>query len=149
MRPQRTPNSSASPRTVWRNMPSTRTGSWRSPTNSCAGPAPANVRGSTTWEPRTLAGRKAAIFAPPRAAPGRGSRRRPFHVEKDSSLDPVLRSGMALDEKTLERLVREQRSAAPKPAAKLAEATELFEEYVRPAVPGEPPKSRGLRAQGY
>src|SRR5688572_29706748 len=75
---------------------------------------------------------------------------RPFPLEKDSSLKEVPSPGMPLDEKTLERLVQEQRLAGPKkPAVEIKEATELFEEYVRPVQPGEAPKSKGLRAQGY
>ncbi|HUR26454.1 MAG TPA: 6,7-dimethyl-8-ribityllumazine synthase [Candidatus Thermoplasmatota archaeon] len=64
---------------------------------------------------------------------------------------------MALDEKTLERMLKAQKDAlekakpAQKPANPAAqpERTDLFEEYVRPAAPGEPPKPKGLAAAGY
>jgi 6,7-dimethyl-8-ribityllumazine synthase len=64
---------------------------------------------------------------------------------------------MALDEKTLERMLKAQKDALDKakPAAKpatpaaQAERTDLFEEYVRPAQPGEAPKPKGLKAAGY
>lgn len=64
---------------------------------------------------------------------------------------------MALDEKTLERMLKAQKDALEKakPAAKAPtpvaqpERTDLFEEYVRPAGPGESPKPKGLNAAGY
>ncbi|MEA3135721.1 MAG: 6,7-dimethyl-8-ribityllumazine synthase [Thermoplasmata archaeon] len=63
---------------------------------------------------------------------------------------------MALDEKTLERMLKAQKDALEKakPTAKAtapapAERTDLFEEYVRPAAPGEGPKPKGLNAAGY
>jgi 6,7-dimethyl-8-ribityllumazine synthase len=64
---------------------------------------------------------------------------------------------MALDEKTLERMLKAQKDALEKakPAAKAPtpsappERTDLFEEYVRPAGAGEPAKPKGLNAAGY
>ncbi len=64
---------------------------------------------------------------------------------------------MALDEKTLERMLKAQKDAlekakpAHKPATPAAppERTDLFEEYVRPSAPGETPKPKGLNAAGY
>lgn len=68
---------------------------------------------------------------------------------------------MALDEKTLERMLKAQKDALEtskrnaagaqaKPAQpNPAERTDLFEEYVRPPGPGESPKPKGLNAAGY
>ncbi|MFA5943628.1 MAG: 6,7-dimethyl-8-ribityllumazine synthase [Candidatus Thermoplasmatota archaeon] len=64
---------------------------------------------------------------------------------------------MALDEKTLERMLKAQKDAldkarpAHKPAVPAApvDRTDLFEEYVRPAQPGDAPKPKGLKAAGY
>lgn len=56
------------------------------------------------------------------------------------------------DDKALERKLRAQEEAA----ARMAKATDpdaanahLFEEFKRPPQPGEPPKPKGLNAQGY
>ncbi len=58
-----------------------------------------------------------------------------------------------LDEKTLERMLAAQRDALAhaKPGTKpeLKEATDQFDEYVRPAEPGDAPKAKGLRESGY
>lgn len=63
---------------------------------------------------------------------------------------------MALDEKTLERMLKAQKDALEKarPPAKAApapagERKDLYEEFVRQAQPGESPKPKGLNAAGY
>lgn len=69
---------------------------------------------------------------------------------------------MALDEKTLERMLKAQRDALEKakpaakapahpanPAAAGGERRDLYEEFVRQAQPGEAPKPKGLNAAGY
>lgn len=63
---------------------------------------------------------------------------------------------MALDEKTLERMLKAQKDALEKakPPAKstpppAGERKDLYEEFVRNAQPGEPPKPKGLNAAGY
>lgn len=63
---------------------------------------------------------------------------------------------MALDEKTLERMLKAQKDALEKgrPPAKAeppapGERRDLYEEFVREAQPGESPKPKGLKAAGY
>src|SRR5688572_10862692 len=63
---------------------------------------------------------------------------------------------MALDEKTLERMLKAQKDALERaqPPAKAAappagERRDLYEEFVRQAQPGEAPKPKGLKAAGY
>jgi 6,7-dimethyl-8-ribityllumazine synthase len=63
---------------------------------------------------------------------------------------------MALDEKTLERMLKAQKDAlergkppTPQAPPAPAERTDLFEEFVRPAGADEPPKPKGLNAVGY
>ena len=63
---------------------------------------------------------------------------------------------MALDEKTLERMLKAQKDALDKakPPAKstpapAGERKDLYEEFVRQAQPGEAPKPKGLNAAGY
>jgi 6,7-dimethyl-8-ribityllumazine synthase len=63
---------------------------------------------------------------------------------------------MALDEKTLERMLKAQKDALEKakpavatPAAPAGERRDLYEEFVRQAQPGDSPKPKGLNAAGY
>lgn len=65
---------------------------------------------------------------------------------------------MALDDKSLERMLKAQKealerarpaAAAPQPGPAAPDNSHLFEEFQRPAQPGDKPKPRGLNAAGY